>query len=135
LQYDAVNRKWLYWNDFTLTGLTAWRDQTREQLDRTSSSDDDTVEDALVAEDDDTITTEDAPPDLPDGQALMGPIPPKNTVPDAQTTNLVQGPAPPQLSTNGPTAEAAIRSPRRFGLSSISSAPPLLSRGLGIPVA
>ena len=99
LQYDAANRKWLYWNDFTLTGMTVWRDQTREQLDR-MSSDNDTVDDELVAEDDDTIATENAPPDLPDGQTPMGPLPPTHIVPDAPMDA-----APQQLYTDGTTTD------------------------------
>ena len=71
----------------------------REQLDR-MPSDDNTVDDKLVAEDDDTIATENAPPDLPDGQAPMGPLPSKNTVPDAPMDS-----APQQLYTDGTTAE------------------------------
>ena len=33
MKYDDINRKWMYWNDYTLTGLTAWNNL--QQLPRT----------------------------------------------------------------------------------------------------
>ena len=62
MQYNPVNWQWMYWNDFTLTGLTAWRDQTSQDLDDPDEepSDNDTVaEDMAAAEDASVTTTED----------------------------------------------------------------------------
>jgi hypothetical protein len=63
MQYDEASRRWLYWNDYTLTGLTVWREQhqaqTTEALDEDSpASDDDTA-----AEDASTDEDADLPPD------------------------------------------------------------------------
>ena len=63
VQYNPVNRKWMYWNDYTLTGLTAWRDQKSQAHDDPDAefSDDDTTaaEDMITAEDASATTTED----------------------------------------------------------------------------
>ena len=70
MQYDPVNRKWRYWNDFTLTGLTVWRDQTRDhqQDDDTSSAGEEeaTVPEDLAALDVASETTMEDHPDLSD---------------------------------------------------------------------
>jgi hypothetical protein len=68
MRYNSVNRKWMYWNDFTLTGLTVWRDQTRDRQDEDTleGEEEDTVAADMAVADDVSTTTMEEQPDLSD---------------------------------------------------------------------
>lgn len=68
LKYDPATRTWMYWNDFTLTGLTAWRDQQFRD-DRTGAKPgmhEDAEEENSEKEDTDTSTMEQAAENVED---------------------------------------------------------------------
>jgi hypothetical protein len=140
-QYDAVTCKWMYWNDFTLTGLKAWRDQAREQPDVGTSDGEDTVEADMAADEDASTTTMDGHHDLSDEsehrqQSVEHPIEEFKSTPVDRATSSLTSPIKDMASrhsnsnattTSPPTVEMpAVQSPPAVEMPEVQQSPPLL---------
>ena len=116
MQYDPINRKWRYWNDFTLTGLTVWQDQIqpRDRQDNADISTDGEEEDTVdvdMADEASTTTTADQP-DLSEELtqlAVAGDTAPTLPSSVAAPRNLAVPTSSHQASARAPTLESATR--------------------------